>query len=131
MFNQYFRFQIIQVTPMTARLVKIGTKNLVSEWKPPGDKRIGVVACNLNQLVCASACEVYYIEIKDGQLVEKCQKTLDYEVACLDITPIGDENTKAHFVAVGLWTNISAVILNLPELNILYTEKLGGGNYNL
>ncbi|XP_055373755.1 DNA damage-binding protein 1 [Condylostylus longicornis] len=117
--------QIIQVTPLSARLVKIGSKNMVDEWKPPGDKRIGVVACNNNQLVCASANEVYYIHIENSKLDEKSRRTLEYEVACLDVTPIGND-TKSAFVAVGLWTNISAVVLNLPELDVLYTQKLGG-----
>lgn len=69
-YKAIFLSQIIQVTPITARLVQADNRSLISEWKPPGDRRIGVVACNSSQLVCASACEVYYIEIKDGQLVQ-------------------------------------------------------------
>lgn len=60
--------QIIQVTPLTARLVQGENRALISEWKPPNNRRIGVVACNFTQLVCASASDVYYIEIKDGEL---------------------------------------------------------------
>ncbi|XP_055682450.1 DNA damage-binding protein 1 [Lutzomyia longipalpis] len=118
--------QIIQVTPVTARLVQAHTRTLLSEWKPPGDRRIGVVACNFEQLVCASACDVYYIEVCEGALVLKSQVTLDYEVACLDISPLEERQTRAELVAVGLWTDISACVYKLPNLELLHTEKLGG-----
>uniref|UniRef100_U5EVD6 DNA damage-binding protein 1 n=1 Tax=Corethrella appendiculata TaxID=1370023 RepID=U5EVD6_9DIPT len=118
--------QIIQVTPITARLIQSDNKSLISEWKPPDDKRIGVVACNSCQLVCASACEIYYIEICEGKLVQKCTVKLDYEVACLDISPLDDKQTRSDLVAVGLWTDISACILRLPTLELMHTEKLGG-----
>lgn len=109
--------------------MKSGTKTLVAEWEPPGGKRIGVVACNTTQLVVASACDLYYIDIKDGELVQTSHKTLEYEVACLDITPLDDSSLKSDLVAVGLWTDISAVILSLPNLETIYTEKLGGGKF--
>lgn len=118
--------QIIQVTPVTARLVQAHSRTLLSEWKPPGDRRIGVVACNFCQLVCASACDVYYIEVCEGALVQKAQVTLDYEVACLDISPLEERQTRAELVAVGLWTDISACVFKLPSLELLHTEKLGG-----
>lgn len=59
--------------------------------------------------------------------------TLDYEVACLDLTPIsvGSQlNTsapKAEVCAVGLWTDISARLLKLPTLEEFHKEPLGGG----
>ena len=120
--------QIIQVTSTTARLIQCDNKSLVCEWKPPDDKCISVVACNSNQLVCASACDIYYIEIEAGKLVEKSKATLEYEVACLEISPFheNEPNTKADFIAVGLWTDISVVLMKLPNLEKLYTEKLGG-----
>lgn len=43
---------------------------LVSEWRPAQDKRISVVSCNSNQLVCASGYDLYYIEIHEGKLIE-------------------------------------------------------------
>ncbi|XP_065081415.1 DNA damage-binding protein 1 [Ochlerotatus camptorhynchus] len=118
--------QIIQVTPMTARLIQCDNKSMICEWKPPDDKRISVVACNSCQMVCATACDIYYIEIEAGKLVHKSTVTLDYEVACLDISPLDDNATNAELVAVGLWTDISACILRLPNLEVVHTEKLGG-----
>lgn len=109
------------------RLIHCANRNLVAEWNPPNNKRIVVVACNYSQLVCASARDVYYLEIRDGSLVECGHITLDYEVACLDISPLTENpRSPADMVAVGLWTNISAVMLRLPDLQVVHTEKLGG-----
>lgn len=58
------------MAPLTARLVQADNRALICEWKPPGDRRISVVTCNNSQLVCASACDIYYIEIQDGELRE-------------------------------------------------------------
>ncbi|XP_001655231.2 DNA damage-binding protein 1 [Aedes aegypti] len=118
--------QIIQVTPTTARLIQCDNKSMICEWKPPDDKRISVVACNSCQMVCATACDIYYIEFGESKLVHKSTVTLDYEVACLDISPLEDNATHAELVAVGLWTDISACILRLPNLEVVHTEKLGG-----
>ena len=51
---------------------------------------------------------------------------MDHEVACLDITPLGEGDTRAHLLAVGLWTDLSARLLRLPSLELLHTEMLGG-----
>ena len=52
---------------------------------------------------------------------------MPHEVACLDITPLKEGESKASLVAVGLWTDISARILQLPNFENLHTEMLGGG----
>ena len=52
--------------------------------------------------------------------------TLDYEVACLDISLLDESTSKSDMVAVGLWTDISACVLSLPSLALLNSEKLGG-----
>lgn len=118
--------QIIQITALSARLVKASTGGLICEWKPAGDARISVVSCNATQMVCASACDVYYVEIQDGELVQRSQATLSHEVACLDISLLELKATQANLVAVGLWTDISVSILSLPSLESLNNEKLGG-----
>lgn len=118
--------QIIQITSASARLIQTTTGSLVHEWKPKDDDRISVVACNGSQLVCASACEVYYIEIMDGELIQKARTTLPHEVACLDISLLDQKSNRANLIAVGLWTDISVTILKIPTLEILNNEKLGG-----
>jgi len=50
---------------------------------------------------------------------------MENEVACLDITPLGAG--KAHFVAAGLWTDVSALVLQLPGLDVVTKEPMKGG----
>uniref|UniRef100_A0A6M2DKV7 Putative splicing factor 3b subunit 3 n=1 Tax=Xenopsylla cheopis TaxID=163159 RepID=A0A6M2DKV7_XENCH len=118
--------QIIQVTPVSVRLVSMDAVKLVAEWKPPEDQSIGVVSCNYTQVVCASRCDIFYLEIEECKLTLKSHIEMQYEVACLDITPLSESAESSRFVAVGLWTEISTFILSLPHLNELYYHKLGG-----
>lgn len=122
---------VIQVTPQAALLISTETKERVSTWKAPNNKSISVVSCNRSQLLCATGCDVYYLEVVGTELVQKAHKILEYEVACLDISPLSDdgqsrEHVKADIVAVGLWTDISARILMLPSLEEVFKESLGG-----
>lgn len=52
---------------------------------------------------------------------------MEHEVACLDITPLGDSGGESSICAVGLWTDISARLLKLPCFSPLHKEMLGGG----
>lgn len=47
---------------------------------------------------------------------------MDEEVACLDLGPGGER----ALLGVGLWTDISVRVLQLPDLKPLHTEKLHG-----
>lgn len=118
--------QIIQITAASARLMQTQSGQMVSQWAPRDDGRISVVSCNGTQLVCASACEVYYIVIEDGELIEKAHTTLPHEVACLDISVLSQHGNRADLIAVGLWTDISVSVLSVPTLEVLNNEKLGG-----
>lgn len=119
--------QIVQVTPVSARLVSAQNKTLLAEWKSPTEKNISVVACNTMQIVVSTGSELYYIEIQPNELILKGSTTLDVEIACLDISPLGEGVTSSELVAVGLWTDISARILRLPDLTEATKENLGGG----
>lgn len=52
---------------------------------------------------------------------------MEHEVACLDITPLGESAGESGICAVGLWTDISARLLKLPCFSPLHKEMLGGG----
>lgn len=54
---------------------------------------------------------------------------MEHEVACLDITPLGDSNGMSPLCAIGLWTDISARIAKLPSFELLHKEMLGGGMF--
>lgn len=88
-----------------------------------------MVSCNSSQLIVASGCDVYYVEILEGSLFLKTSQTLEYEVACLDVSLFDEKSTKAEIVAVGLWTDISVCLLKLPTLEVIHTVKLGGGEF--
>uniref|UniRef100_A0AAQ4PH83 DNA damage-binding protein 1 n=1 Tax=Gasterosteus aculeatus aculeatus TaxID=481459 RepID=A0AAQ4PH83_GASAC len=51
---------------------------------------------------------------------------MEHEVACLDITPLGEGGGESPLCAVGLWTDISARVLKLPCFTALHKEMLGG-----
>ncbi len=51
-------------------------------------------------------------------------------MACVDITPLKEGEPRAEICAVGLWTDISARILKLPNFDKMHVEMLGGGGYS-
>ncbi|XP_040569260.1 DNA damage-binding protein 1 [Lepeophtheirus salmonis] len=119
--------QIVQITPVSVRLINQRTSQLVAEWKPPGDRRISVTACNYCQIVCAVGPILFFVEVKDGSLELNGDQTLEYEVACIDITPLGDDSTcPSEIVCVGLWTDISIRVFKLSTLEEITKEPLGG-----
>ncbi|XP_019874533.2 DNA damage-binding protein 1 [Aethina tumida] len=118
--------QIIQITSVSARLVSAQNKTLLAEWKPPTDSIISVVACNQTQIAVSTGSDLYYIEIHPNELILKGLTTLDVEIACLDISPLGEGKQRSDVVAVGLWTDISVRILRLPDLTEATKEMLGG-----
>ncbi|KAJ8391375.1 hypothetical protein AAFF_G00090050 [Aldrovandia affinis] len=117
--------QLIQITSGSVRLVMQETKALVSEWKEPQGRNISVAACNSTQVVLAVGRVLYYLEIHRGELKQISSTEMEHEVACLDITPLG-EGGESPLCAVGLWTDISARILKLPFFTALHKEMLGG-----
>lgn len=117
--------QIVQVTENSARLINCLTKSLVYEWKHAGGRNISVVACYGQQLLLAVGKEVFYLEVRDGNLHQVSSTVLEYEVACLDVTP-EVKKEKSDVVAAGLWTDISIRILKLPTMEEISKVKLGG-----
>ena len=56
-------------------------------------------------------------------------RTLDYEVACIDLSPLeeGEEEPgKTSVASIGLWTDISVRLVKLPSLEEITKEYLGG-----
>lgn len=89
---------------------------IISVTQADSDRSISVVACHGSQVVCATGCDLFYIEILQQQLVQRGHMSLEHEVACLDISPLHEdlETGRAELIAVGLWTDISARILKVP-----------------
>uniref|UniRef100_A0A8C6ZW09 DNA damage-binding protein 1 n=1 Tax=Nothoprocta perdicaria TaxID=30464 RepID=A0A8C6ZW09_NOTPE len=118
--------QSFPITSASVRLVSQEPKALVSEWKEPNGKNISVASCNSNQVVVAVGRALYYLEIRPQELRQISCTEMEHEVACLDITPLGDSNGMSPLCAIGLWTDISARILKLPSFELLHKEMLGG-----
>uniref|UniRef100_A0AAQ5YIN4 DNA damage-binding protein 1 n=1 Tax=Amphiprion ocellaris TaxID=80972 RepID=A0AAQ5YIN4_AMPOC len=118
--------QLIQITSGSVRLVLQDSKALVSEWKEPQGRNISVAACNHTQVVLAVGRVLYYLQILAGELKQISTTEMEHEVACLDITPLGEAGGESPLCAVGLWTDISARVLKLPCFTALHKEMLGG-----
>lgn len=118
--------QLIQITSGSVRLVLQDSKALVSEWKEPQGRNISVAACNHTQVVLAVGRALYYLKILAGELKQISTTEMEHEVACLDITPLGEGGGESPLCAVGLWTDISARVLKLPCFTALHKEMLGG-----
>uniref|UniRef100_A0A674PKQ2 DNA damage-binding protein 1 n=1 Tax=Takifugu rubripes TaxID=31033 RepID=A0A674PKQ2_TAKRU len=118
--------QLIQITSGSVRLVLQDSKALVSEWKEPQGRNISVAACNHTQVVLAVGRALYYLQILAGELKQISTTEMEHEVACLDITPLGEAGAESPLCAVGLWTDISARVLKLPCFTPLHKEMLGG-----
>uniref|UniRef100_A0A3B4ZW92 Damage specific DNA binding protein 1 n=1 Tax=Stegastes partitus TaxID=144197 RepID=A0A3B4ZW92_9TELE len=122
--------QLIQITSGSVRLVLQDSKALVSEWKEPQGRNISVAACNHTQVVLAVGRALYYLQILAGELKQISTTEMEHEVACLDITPLGEAGGESPLCAVGLWTDISARVLKLPCFTALHKEMLGGGSFD-
>lgn len=73
--------------------------------------------------MCRAAC-YYFSHVLCASL---STTEMEHEVACLDITPLGEGGGESPLCAVGLWTDISARVLKLPCFTALHKEMLGGG----
>jgi DNA damage-binding protein 1 len=119
----------IQATTREVRLIRASNGSLVgSPWMPPSGKRITVAAVGNDQVLLA---------LSGGQLCllglrgDGAQSTLELigsrampqEIACLNLA----ESTGAQSLGVvGLWSDISVRLLQLPSLTDMAVEHLGG-----
>lgn len=132
----------LQVTESEVRLISCTTSLLVSTWNPPSGSRITVAAANPTQIALAtSGGNLVYLEIEKQKVVEKTQVKMDHEIACVDVTPLVQTDvdvtmtdSSAHWdmaalstslCVVGLWTNFSVAVLQLPTLTPVTTVALG------
>ena len=78
--------------------------------------------------MCAAGPALFYLEVGEGKLSLAADTSMEHEVACIDVTPLGDDQEiKSELAAVGLWTDISVRLLKLPSLEEVAKEYLGGG----
>ncbi|KAF5831460.1 mono-functional DNA-alkylating methyl methanesulfonate N-term-domain-containing protein [Dunaliella salina] len=89
--------QLIQVTSAGVRLIDCHSRQLVTEWKPSSGGAINVA-------VSSGGGNISLLSVSEGSLQESSTLQLGEEVACLDMTPIGDDQERSHFLAVGTWS---------------------------
>eukprot|EP00026_Physarum_polycephalum_P001286 Phypoly_transcript_01287.p1 GENE.Phypoly_transcript_01287~~Phypoly_transcript_01287.p1 ORF type:complete len:1113 (+),score=155.47 Phypoly_transcript_01287:258-3341(+) len=118
--------QLLQVTSQGINLVHATTLQLSGQWVPPAPHSINVAACNSGQVIVSyGGNTLVYLEIQGQTLKELGQATMENDISCLDISPLGDK-TSASVCTVGLWTDISVRVLKLPDLSQVSKELLGG-----
>ncbi|XP_023326230.1 DNA damage-binding protein 1 [Eurytemora carolleeae] len=118
--------QILQITPGGVRLVSSQSKDLVDLWNPPGGKQISVCGTNGSQVLVACGSVLFYLEVQSNKLALRGDCTLEFEVACIDLTPIEEGETRAEIASIGLWTDISVRLLRIPSLEEITREMIGG-----
>lgn len=114
----------VQVTEEGLRLIECNSHKLADEWKT--DQVITVASANPTQVVIATkGGHLIYFELEDKKIVEKRRTTLENEISCIDINPIGEDKTKSSFVVVGMWTENAIRILSLSSLETVESQELG------
>lgn len=113
------------MTEKSIRLVNSDTLELVNKWEPPQGK-INAASCNFHQiLIVTGGNTLTYLEIQSNSIQQRSSTKLEYEISCININPFGSEE-KAKVCSIGLWTDISVRLLQLPSLSLLTKDILGG-----
>lgn len=119
--------QLLQVTSSEVRLIDCATLALVQNWTPPAGRSINMASGSPSQVLVACGEGVLaYIEVTPGgQLQERGTLQMDTEVACVDISPLGEGSVASELAAVGTW-GMKVVLVALPSLAEVRSEALGG-----
>lgn len=118
--------QIIQVTHAGVRLVSAATRQLVCHWQPQGESSISLAASSPTQvLVALKRAQVVVLAVAESSLKQIATITLDSEVSCLDLTPLGSNPNVAQLAVVATWA-MTVHVLSLPTLEQVTKQDLGG-----
>ncbi|OZC09249.1 hypothetical protein X798_03793 [Onchocerca flexuosa] len=127
---------ILQVTH--GEVILIDGSN-IQIWKAP--KWITLVAVNeitgMNlllvldlqlccQLVVACGALLVYLEANLAGIKVITELECEFEISCIDITPIGNNTVRSEICAVGYWTDLSVALRTLPQLMEVVREKIAG-----
>ncbi|GMH52129.1 hypothetical protein TL16_g01162 [Triparma laevis f. inornata] len=129
----------VQVTPTSALLVSASSRQLVDSYNPPANTKITVASGNENgQLLIAAGKKLIYLTVSNSKFNETTTTTLQNEVSCINLSPFDSDLTTdsdamsdspssdSSLCAVGLWSDNSVMLLNLPDLTSATKVSLGG-----
>ena len=114
---------LLQVTPSSCRLVDSASLQVVDEWKPSSGK-IDVATANTQQLLVSSGKNVTLLTLQGTKFHLLHQTTLDQQIACMDVTPIGGAK-QAAVAAICMWNDNTLRLYSLATLQELSRELLG------
>jgi DNA damage-binding protein 1 len=123
--------QLVQITSTSIRLIK--SKGLVAEWNIAAGELISVATSTYSECLIAQRNQLFYFVIEDEKLTLVKSTFLEHEIACLDMHAFDKDASKisepcrSNLCAVGLWSDISARLLSLPDLEEIFMEQLKGG----
>uniref|UniRef100_A0A0R3R4U4 MMS1_N domain-containing protein n=1 Tax=Brugia timori TaxID=42155 RepID=A0A0R3R4U4_9BILA len=114
---------ILQVTH--GEVILIDGDN-IQVWK--SSKWITLVAVNeiTGQLVVACGALLIYLEANSAGFKVITEIECEFEISCIDITPIGKGTLRSEICAVGYWTDLSVALRALPQLVEVVREKIVG-----
>ncbi|TPX39150.1 hypothetical protein SeLEV6574_g07407 [Synchytrium endobioticum] len=117
----------IQVTSSGAYLLSTDDKIVKHSWQPPAEARIVQASANFTQVLLAlSGGHLVYLELSDRQeLVQVSDTKVDYEVSCVDISPLQGPQAISKVCAIGLWGEGGVQVLGIPNWNVIAAESLG------
>ncbi|DBA79836.1 TPA: hypothetical protein ACH3X2_007673 [Trebouxia sp. C0005] len=117
--------QMVQVTSAGVRLLAAQTGALHHEWLPPSGLQINIASASPSQLLVATGQgNIAYLEVEGNKLKHVAHHKLEVEVACLDLTPLGEDEERAGLAAIGTWQQ-ELLLFSLPHLHPLQSEELG------
>jgi DNA damage-binding protein 1 len=112
--------QLVQVTADSVRLVSASSRELLFEWRDPSVLSITVATANSTQVLLATRTgNLIYLEIEEGILKEVRRVTIEFDVSCMDINPIGENVNRSELAAVGLWKDYGVRVYSLNNLQII------------
>eukprot|EP01100_Stratorugosa_tubuloviscum_P000474 TRINITY_DN1107_c0_g3_i1.p1 TRINITY_DN1107_c0_g3~~TRINITY_DN1107_c0_g3_i1.p1 ORF type:complete len:1090 (+),score=387.33 TRINITY_DN1107_c0_g3_i1:154-3423(+) len=122
---------IIQITPKTVKLLKMDNLQVVSIWNSPENSLINAASSNgIEILIAISGGNLVLLEIENDTLKQKNICKFDHEIACVNIqyspnSTLSTNFKKAAICAVGLWTDTSINLLNVPNLTNINKQFVG------
>jgi DNA damage-binding protein 1 len=120
---------LLQVTEHSLRLMEARPDGqLLDEWHDDQGRRITVASLNPTQCVLSLGHgTLLAFSFQHRRLYKVGERTLDQEIACLDISPLDEPYVASAVVAVGVWQHVGVLLLGLPSLQeVVADEPLAG-----